>query len=48
MIMSYIEIKDLKKTFRSKGKENDVLKGIDLEVREGEIFLNPFSFFWLV
>lgn len=38
MIMSYIEIKDLRKTFRTKGKENDVLKGIDLEVREGEIF----------
>ncbi|MBO4776212.1 MAG: ATP-binding cassette domain-containing protein, partial [Lachnospiraceae bacterium] len=36
--MSYVEITDLKKSFRTRGKEHEVLKGIDLEIREGEIF----------
>lgn len=34
----YIEIKNLKKTFKTKDKEIEVLKGIDLNVKKGEIY----------
>lgn len=34
----YIEIKNLKKTFKAKKKEIEVLKGIDLNVKKGEIY----------
>lgn len=34
----YIEISNLHKSFISNGETSDVLKGIDLSVREGEIF----------
>lgn len=36
--MSYIEIRDLKKTFEVHGKELEVLKGVDLDVEKGTIF----------
>jgi D-methionine transport system ATP-binding protein len=34
----YIEIKELRKTFYSKGERFEVLKGINLEILKGEIF----------
>lgn len=34
----FIEIKDLHKTFKTKDKTNEVLKGINLSVNKGEIF----------
>ena len=36
--MSFIEIKDLHKTFADKNKSNLVLNGIDLSVEKGDIF----------
>lgn len=36
--MSFIEIKDLHKTFAYKDKSNLVLNGIDLSVEKGDIF----------
>lgn len=36
--MSFIEIKDLHKTFANKNKSNLVLNGIDLSVEKGDIF----------
>ena len=36
--MSYLEIKNLQKKFNVHGKELEVLKGIDLEVEQGEIY----------
>ena len=36
--MSYIEIKNLYKKFNTHGTELEVLKGIDLEVEQGEIY----------
>ncbi|GAB3648650.1 DrrA family ABC transporter ATP-binding protein [Glycomyces tarimensis] len=33
-----IETKGLKKTFKSRGKEVDAVRGVDLSVKEGEIF----------
>ncbi len=38
MLMSYVEIKDLQKTYRVRGEDLEVLKGIDLEVEQGEIY----------
>jgi D-methionine transport system ATP-binding protein len=35
---NYIEIKDLRKTFHNKGRNFEVLKGVNLEVHKGEIF----------
>ncbi len=37
-LAEYIEIQDLKKTFYVHGKPLEVLKGIDLSIRKGEIF----------
>jgi D-methionine transport system ATP-binding protein len=35
---AFIEIKDLRKTFYSKGEPFEVLKGVNLEIRKGEIY----------
>lgn len=35
---SFIEVKDLHKTFHDKNKSVEVLKGVDLEVNKGEIY----------
>ena len=37
--MAYIDIKDVKKSFKNKnGSSTDVLKGIDLEIEQGDIY----------
>ena len=37
-IMSYVEIQNLQKTYNVRGEDLEVLKGIDLEVEQGEIY----------
>ena len=36
--MSYVEIRDLHKTYDTRGEALEVLKGIDLSVERGEIY----------
>ena len=36
--MSYVEIRNLQKTFHTRGEELEVLRGIDLDVEQGEIY----------